>query len=190
MADFDHSRFDHGSRYELVGVLAQFEILEPAADLHPAVHVAELHSAGLGLLPVTAELAAALTPALVGSAPGLDSPGRRPDAEPAVLYTGLESGFTRLTEGVLALVEALSAAGPVAFLEADYLGRDGCQTAAVWQDGVTVLGPLILGRSEVFVPRQAPISQVLRLLGVPGELHNDEFVVAGLGRYRRTEDWT
>ena len=53
-----------------------------------------------------------------------------------------------------------------------------------------VEGPLILGRSEVFVPRQAPISRVLRLLGVTGELYRDEFVVVGLGRYRRTTDWT
>ena len=163
---------DQGNRYELAGVVADIEVLAPCEELGPRVDVIPLAAAGLGLLPVTPELLAAC-----------------PDG-PAGLLTGRDSGFNHLTPRLLALVERLSAAGPVGYLEADYTGRDGAQTAALWRAGEVVEGPLILGRSEVFVPRQAPISRVLRLLGVAGELYRDEFVVVGLGRYRRTTDWT
>ncbi len=167
---------DQGNRYELAGVVAEVGVLAPCEDLHPRVDVIPLAAAGLGLLPVTAELLAIRPP----------GPAR---SGTAGLLTGPDSGFSQLTPDLLALVESLSEAGPVAYLEADYTGRDGAQTAALWRAGEVVEGPLILGRSEVFVPRQAPISRVLRLLGVPGELYRDEFVVAGLGRYRRTADW-
>lgn len=168
-------RPDQGNRYELTGLVASTSVLAPCAALHPDVAVIMLTAADLGLVPVTPQLLAATPPA---------------HSDAAALHTGPESGFTHLTPGLLALLETLSAAGPVAYMEADYTGHDGAQTAAVWQSGEVLLGPLILGRSEVFVPRQAPISQALRLLGVVGELYRDEFVVAGLGRYRRTEDWT
>jgi hypothetical protein len=183
---------DQGNRYELVGVVAAVQVLAPLEELHPALTVVPLAAAGLGMVPVTPDLAAALTPAMIRAVPGTGTSGEPGSARrgPADLHTGPESGFTHLTPSVLAVLEALSAVAPVAYLEADYTGRDGSQTAAVWQGGVVVLGPLILGRSEVFVPQQAPISQVLRLLGVPGDWRRDEFVVAGLGRYRRTVDWT
>lgn len=182
---------DQGMRYELAGVVAGLEVLGPLAAVHPAAVLVPLPAVGLGLVPVTDTLAAAVTPAMIcavldsGIAGGPESTGRAS----AALHTGPESGFTHLTPGLLALLEAASAAGPVAYLEADYLGLDGHQTAAAWRDGTMVLGPLLLGRSEPFVSREAPISQVLRLLGVRRQGRHDEFVVSGLGRYRRTEDW-
>jgi hypothetical protein len=179
---------DQGLRYELAGVVAAVDVLAPLEDVHPSVNVVPLPAAGLALVPVTAEIAAAVTPAMICAVPALSFPPATGQSS-AALTTGPESGFARLTPALLALVEAVSAGGPVAYLETDYTGRDGAQTAAVWRDGVLVLGPLILGRSEVYVPREAPISQALRMLGVRGDTRNDEFVVAGLGQYRRTEEW-
>lgn len=179
---------DQGNRYELAGIVAAVRVLAPLEHAHPSVTVVPLPSTGLGLVPVTGQVAAAVTPAMVCVIGQPVLPPATARATPA-LVLGPESGFTRLTPGLLALVEAASSAGPVGYLETDYTGRDGVQTAAVWHSGVLVLGPLILGRSEVYVPREAPISQALRMLGVPGDAHRDEFVVAGLGRFRRTEEW-
>lgn len=179
---------DQGHRYELAAVVADLRVLAPLERAHPSVNVVPLPSVGLGLVPVTEEVAAAVTPAMICV---IGEPVLPPDTAraTAALVTGPESGFTRLTPGLLALIEAASAAGPVCYLEADYTGREGTQSAAVWHSAVVVLGPLILGRSEVYVPREAPISQALRMIGVPGDLRRDEFVVAGLGRYRRTVEW-
>lgn len=179
---------DQGSRYELAGIVADARVLAPLEKAHPSVNVVPLPSMGLGLVPVTAEVSAAVTPAMICVIPeAVLSPDTA--RATAALVTGPESGFARLTPGLLALVEAASCAGPVAYLETDYVGRDGSQTAAVWHSGVLVLGPLILGRTELYVPREAPISQALRLIGVPGDGRHDEFVVVGLGQYRRTEEW-
>lgn len=183
---------EQGNTYELAAAVAAIAVLTPLKDLHPALKVVPLPSVGLGLVPVTPEFADAATPAMICAVldttidGGPQSTGRS-DAD---LHTGPESGFTHLTPGLLSLLEALSAAGRVAYIEATYTGRDGHQTAAVWCSGAVVLGPLILGRSEMFVAREAPISQALRLLGVPGDARRDEFVVAGLGRYRSTAEWT
>lgn len=171
---------DQGNRYELAGLIAKIEVLAACEALHPDVGLVPLAAAGLGLVPLTDTL---LTDGLLAALP-------QGGARAAGMTTGPESGFSRLTPALLALLERLSNEGHVAYLEAEYTGRDGAQTAAVWRDGVVVLGPLILGRSETFVPRHAPISHALRLLGVTGERYRDEFVVAGLGRYRRTVDWT
>ncbi len=185
----DHT--DQGTRYELSGVVGALPVLAPLTELHPGVRVVPLDAADLGLVPVTPGLAAGLTPAMICSVlrTGIDGGPESTGRASAQLHTGPESGFAHLTPGLLSLIEATSATGPVAYLEADYTGRDGWQTAAAWRDGTILLGPLILGRSEAFVPRRAPISQVLRLLGVSGSLRHDEFVVAGLGRCRRTVDW-
>lgn len=179
---------DQGNRYELAGVVAAIEVLAPLEGVHPSVNVVPLPAAGLGLVPVTQEVADAVTPAMICAVPTLSLPPHTGQSS-GPFTTGPESGFVRLTPGLLALVEAASAVGPVVYMETDYTGRDGAQTAAVWRDGVLILGPLILGRSEVYVPREAPISQALRMLGVPGDARHDEFVVAGLGQFRRTEEW-
>jgi hypothetical protein len=182
---------DQGLRYELAGVLGQTEVLEAMTPVHPAAIVVRLDVAGLALLPVTAGLAADVTPAAL-CALGLDAiPGGSPDAavRRGELLTGPESGFAVLTPGLVALIEAGSVRGALAYVEADYVGLDGRQAAAVWRAGALVAGPLLLGRQEEFVSATAPISVALRSLGVVAVGRRDEFVVAGLGRLRRTADW-
>jgi hypothetical protein len=182
---------DQGLRYELAGVVAAPEVLAMMSRACGDAPVARLDAGGLGLLPVTAELAAAATPAALCALGLVELPGGSAGAarRREGLVTGPESGFHVLTPGLAALVEACSTVGPVAHLEADYLGADGYQTAAVWRAGALALGPLLLGRQEEFSTATAPISVALRALGVQAGGRRDEFVLVGLGRHRRTVDW-
>lgn len=182
---------DEGLRYELSAVVGSLPLLETLASAHPDARVAPLAVPGLGLLPVTATLAAGITPAslcVLGTGP---LPGGTPDAahHRRTWLTGPESGFDVLTPGLAALLEAGSVRAPLAWIEADYLGQDGRQAAAVWSSGMLVCGPLLLGPREEFVSARAPISIALRTLGVVAAGRRDEFVVAGLGTHRRTADW-
>ncbi|MDN5929773.1 MAG: hypothetical protein L0I24_01665 [Pseudonocardia sp.] len=182
---------DQGLRYELAGVIGAEAVLVTLAMAHPAAGVVPLAVTGLALLPVTGVLAAEVTPASLcvlgmGVLPGGSPHAARRREE---WLTGPESGFEVLTPGLVALVEAGSVRGPLAYVEADYLGIEGRQASAVWRSGTLVSGPLLLGRQEEFVSATAPISVALRALGVVGVGRRDEFVVAGLGRHRRTADW-
>lgn len=182
---------DEGLRYELSAVIGSLPVLETLAAAHPDARVAPLAVHGLGLLPVTATLADGITPAslcVLGTGP---LPGGTADAahRRQAWLTGPESGFDVLTPGLAALVEAGSVCAPLAWVEADYLGLDGRQAAAVWRSGSLVCGPLLLGPREEFVSARAPISVALRALGVVAAGRRDEFVVAGLGTHRRTVDW-
>lgn len=160
---------DTGFHYELAALIGAGDLLRSVASDLPQARVVDLVQ-GLALVPVTRELSVALA--------GIGDP------------LPPETGFWRWSPGVLHLLQRASAAGPLAYLEADYLGRDGRQAAAVWHGGVVVCGPLFLSRSEPF-PRTGagPIGAVLRKLGVVAAGPQDEFVVLGLGRHRSTEDW-
>lgn len=182
---------DQGLRYELAGVVGDLTVLTAMLRAHRGAALVELAVGGLGLLPVTGEVAAAVTPAALCALGLPELPGGTPEAarRRAEWVTGPESGFEVLTPGLVALIEAGSTLGAVAYLEADYLGLDGRQAAAVWRSGHLVAGPLLLGRRELFESGTAPISVALRALGVAAAGRRDEFVVAGLGRHRRTADW-
>lgn len=84
---------------------------------------------------------------------------------------------------------AWSAAGPVAFVEAEYFGGMGEQLARVWDRGALVLGPLRVEEGEPFPADGSPISQALRRLGARAEYGRDEygrdeFSAVGLDRHR------
>ena len=182
---------DQGLRYELAGMLGSPATLARMARAHDSARVVPLDVADLALLPVTAVLADDVTPAALCALGLVGLPGGSPQAAQrrALLLTGPESGFAVLTPGLVALLEAGSVTGTVAYVEADYAGRDGWQTAAVWRTGRLVTGPLLLGPQEEFSRELAPISIALRALGVQAAGRRDAFVVAGLGRHRRTADW-
>ncbi|WP_340687362.1 hypothetical protein LCL61_14860 [Amycolatopsis coloradensis] len=79
--------------------------------------------------------------------------------------------------------------GAVAYVEAEYFGGAGTQSAQVWDGGERVLGPLHLAEGEAAPAGGSPISQALRRLGVVKGDHFDEFDAVGLGRHRDTRDW-
>jgi hypothetical protein len=121
----------------------------------------------LWLLPMTDALFDAIT---VTGAPELD-------------------GFWKAPAGFGRMLAACSATGPVAYIEADYFGGTGTQSAQVWDAGKVVLGPLRLAEGEPWPPPGSPISQALRRLGATKGAHHDEFDAVGLGRHRATTHW-
>jgi hypothetical protein len=157
-------------RYELSAIVSTPAVLGTICAQCRNARLVALAIANLMLVPVTDDLVLEL-----------DGTGAR---------VSIETGFWQLSVGVHRLLITGSVRGRIAYLEADYIGREGRQTAAVWQSGETIYGPKILGRNEPFpAGGNSPICGALRELGVIAAGHRDEFVVTGLGRFRRTVDW-
>ncbi|RSO09121.1 hypothetical protein DMH26_01970 [Streptomyces sp. WAC 05379] len=153
--------------YELQAVIAGDELLRAASRDVPGARLATLRQ-GLALMPMTDEVFDAVTD---GSTVGA-------------------LGFWRLPGGFEMLLAEWSAAGPVAYVEAEYFGGVGEQRAAVWADGVLALGPLDAPAKKWFSRAVSPISQALRRLGASRSLGEDEFESVGLDRHRNNDDWT
>ena len=77
-------------------------------------------------------------------------------------------------------VEGVSFSAPAAYVEAEYFGGSGGQSAVVWSRG-----------AESLPPTHSPeaINTALRLLGVSRGTFHDEFGAVGLPRHRHTEEW-
>ncbi|MEV0740116.1 hypothetical protein AB0I51_30215 [Streptomyces sp. NPDC050549] len=147
--------------YVLRAVIAADELLRAAARSVPGARVASL-AQGLSLLPMTEEVFDAVTDGSATRAPG----------------------FWRLPEGFERKLAEWSAAGPVAYVEAEYFGGVGEQRAVVWADGAIALGPL-----DDPAVRLSAISQALRRLGATSGPARDEFAAVGLHRHRYNEGW-
>ena len=89
-------------------------------------------------------------------------------------------GFYKLTPAVSEWIQAISTTGVVAYVEAEYFGGTGGQSATVWSRGQQVLVP---------THKKRAINEALRLLGIKSSWQSDEFKVTGLKRHRNTEDW-
>lgn len=152
--------------YQLQAVIAGDELLRAVSQDVPGARVAALHQ-GLLLMPMTDEVFDAVTDGSSGGA----------------------LGFWRLPGGFEGLLAQWSAAGPVAYVEADYFGGVGEQRAAVWADGALVLGPLDVPTKKRFSRPVSPISQALRRLGARRSPGEDEFEAVGLDRYRDNDGW-
>ncbi|MFE6173163.1 hypothetical protein [Streptomyces sp. NPDC056464] len=151
--------------YELRAVIAGEELLRTIARDLSAADTAL--GQGFSLMPMTDDLFDSVTSGDSGRVLG---------------FWGLPGRFDqRLAEW--------SAAGPVAFVEADYFGGVGEQRAAVWDGGALELGPLGISEGQRFPADGSPISQALRRLGVAASGGGDEFDAVRLDRHRRCEDW-
>ncbi|MEV7420019.1 hypothetical protein [Streptomyces sp. NPDC089919] len=153
--------------YDVHAVIAGDALLRTAAREVPGARLAPLRQ-GLSLMPMTDELHAALTDG-----------GTEDDL-----------GFWRLPGGFAATLARWSATGPVAYVEAEYFGGLGEQRAAVWEAGRLVLGPLEEPEQRTYVLAVSPVSLALRRLGAQRASGGDEFDAVGMGRHRRTDDWT
>jgi hypothetical protein len=152
--------------YRLQAVIAAEHVLRDLTSVIQDARIVSL-SQCLSLLPMTDALFDEVT---VTDAPQLD-------------------GFRKAPAGFDRALAACSANGPVAYVEADYFGGTGEQSAMVWDAGQVVLGHLHLAEKVPAPVIGTPISQALRRLGVIKGDHPDEFDAVGLGRYRDTEDW-
>jgi len=103
--------------------------------------------------------------------------------------------FRCLSAALAEALESLSTGGPVAYMETEYFGGAGSQSAVVWAQGQVALGPLQTvtewaNEHLVCVPlAERAINRVLQVLGVYRGHHIDEFEALGLGQFRDTADW-
>ena len=85
-------------------------------------------------------------------------------------------GFIHLGGGLVTLLRLLSARAPVPYIETEYFGGAGTQSAAAYIDG-----------EEVFAEGEAeaghPINRALQMIGVR-RTGSDEFDALGLVRFR------
>ncbi len=88
--------------------------------------------------------------------------------------------FAKLSPGVERWAQRVSVAAPVAYVEAEFHGGQGGQSAVAWASGSRVLGPF---------HSQDAINETLRFFGVRVDGAHDEFDAVGLGRHRETDDW-
>ncbi len=93
---------------------------------------------------------------------------------------GDDLGFVKLTSAGEQWAQRISSLTPVAYVEAEFFGGDGGQSAVVWFNASRVLGP---------IDSQHAINQALRFLGVQIGNAHDEFDAVGLGKHRDTRDW-
>ncbi len=160
--------------YQLCAAIAGSGLLrEAVAGGMPAAAVELGH--GLALMP--------MTEALFDAVPAVAAVADRTKGDDGW-------GFRFLPRGFGGVLERWSAAGPVAYVEAEYFGGVGAQRAAVWSRGALTLGPLGLDEGEpVPAGTGTPVSAALRALGVRAEAGSDEFDTVGLRRHRHTENW-
>lgn len=150
--------------YELTAVIGAGAVLAAATGNLRRARLATLPH-GLAMIPVTETFLSELGPS--------DKP-ETPE-------------FQYLTGPLELAIGRWSTATRIAFVETEFWGGVGQQTAAVWHHGVLVLGPVFQGGMDQ--PEGTPISQALRALGVEKRHHVDEFEAADLGRHRHTADW-
>ncbi|MEV4809152.1 hypothetical protein [Micromonospora avicenniae] len=159
--------------YQLSAVIADIELLrEQTADLDHAV-LGELRQ-DFALLPVTPQLVEELTGALPDY-----SVEERDDEHPfdLVLGTALTTTLARW-----------SGRGPVAYVEAEFAGGLGYQSAAVWFGGALSWGPRL--DRTLDSPRAGwPINAALVELGVEPGPWIDAFAELGLHLERNTAGW-
>ena len=141
--------------YTLEAIIASHEILAPALSRYPRAVIVPL-KASLALIPLTEDLMDE-----IGTGHALDR-------------------FEHFIPAIRDWIQLLSATGLVAYVEAEFFGGIGSQSATVWSGGVEVLAP---------VHGYDAINQALRALGTRSEPSSDEFDTVGLGRHRHTASW-
>ncbi|MDQ0060031.1 hypothetical protein [Paenibacillus harenae] len=99
------------------------------------------------------------------------------------MYQGIaEPGYTYLTDKLFDFGTQLSifVKSVAAYIEADYFGGHGNQSAIVWCNG-----------KKIYEETEAKesINKAIRTMGTIKEHGKDEFETIGLNKYRRLEDW-
>ncbi|MEV0327484.1 hypothetical protein AB0H63_13705 [Micromonospora echinospora] len=159
--------------YQLSAVVADVELLaEQTGELDHAVLAALRQD--FALLPVTPQLVEELT-------------GSLPDF--AVEELGPQRPFRLVLSAALTEVFARwSRRGPVAYLEAEFSGGTGRQSAVVWLDGAVAWGPgfdALLDRPRA----EWPINTALVRIGAEPGRWIDPFAELGLHLEGSTDGW-
>jgi len=141
--------------YNLQAIIGSQSLLESVSSRFVSALVAPLNFE-MALIPVTDEL--------------LDEVGASGDA----------GRFYKLTNSMKEWVCDISHDGPVTYVEAEFFGGAGSQSAVVWKHKAILLEP---------IHKPDAINQALRSLGVRKGHCRDEFEALGLQRHRNTDDW-
>ncbi|MFE6102642.1 hypothetical protein ACFVQ4_22065 [Streptomyces laurentii] len=160
--------------YEITAVLADAATLVRATAGWEHAVVVPLRE-GTGLLPVSGELFTEMF--------GVrrETCAYGPSAESPFLYP--------VGPALEKLLAAWSTERPVAYVEAEFFGGDGYQSAAVWSGGTRVWGP-VFDETLDGPCTDRPVNGALARLGVQGGSPTyDLFDAVGLGRERSTEGW-
>ena len=94
--------------------------------------------------------------------------------------SGLDVSPLGLSE---ALAEATATGGGLAYVETEYFGGTGGQSATAFVDGQQVMAP------QTARGGAGPINQALRRIGVERTAADDEFDTIGLGQRRSMDDY-
>jgi hypothetical protein len=89
----------------------------------------------------------------------------------------------RLTSTDLVAFGRLTAGSSMAYIQTDYFGSTGTQSAALWRDGQLAMQPVTLDAKVARPPQFWPINAALRALGVVPQPPDDEFTAFGLMNY-------
>jgi len=89
--------------------------------------------------------------------------------------------FEEIDRGTAQRLARVAGAGRIAYVEVEYFGNAGGQSAVGWQNGECNFGP----KSSV----AGIINEAARFLGDRATSGQDELDTLGLGKHRRTEQW-
>lgn len=93
----------------------------------------------------------------------------------------------QLTQPMVDWAEEQSKRFPIVYIETEYFGGTGGQSALVWQGGTVLFGPVQTGDSVALL--DSAINVAVRHLGVKRGKSIDEFAALGLDCYRDNDDW-
>jgi len=160
--------------YSLEALIGK-DALVTVPQLYPAARVIRLHH-GLQMIPLTEAFATELLASRTAE--------QARDWEEEMKTRGLSSELGKRGGIVAHLASPLSERDPVAFVQAEFFGGVGGQSALVWQRRQVIWTLDALGIGA--------INKTLQWLGVRAsnpESWFDEFEMVGLGQRRDTEKW-
>jgi hypothetical protein len=147
--------------HSIQAIIAATHVLDHVASTHAAARIVPLVQ-GLGIIPMTEELLYEIGGVSL----------EQVDAE----------GFLYLTTALSVFLKDISLKGPIAYIETEYWGGMGAQSAVAWSEGKVVVEPKTADGG--------PINEALRALGIDKGTEHDEFDAIGLGQYRSMDDLT
>lgn len=151
--------------YTLHALIAREEVLRIIAEQNALMVIIPLGQ-NKGMIPITSTLQKSL------------------NEEQSTFHE--EHPFHRLFSTLQKNAFNASSIGRIAYVEAEYFGGAGYQSAILWDNRKAILGPFLAQNLPL---REMPINRVLREMGVIGDDQVDEFDTLALGRHRETDKW-
>lgn len=96
-------------------------------------------------------------------------------------FSQSQEGFTYLSPSLIQFCAEHSHHGPLVYLETEYFGGIGTQSAAAFSNGSLIAPTPLVGIGAINI--------ALRSIGIIATTAADEFDHLGLGRHRHTSKW-